>query len=119
MDRLPPRSTLTDPLFPYTTLFRAVQAAPQLRRRGRQDEHADEVVARRLAQLLGALPVDVEWHVAAALQRGLHRRARRAVVVAEHHRMLQQLAARNHRGEALLPDEEVVLALRQIGRAHV
>src|SRR3546814_1238884 len=26
--------------------------------------------------------------------------------------MLQQLAARNHRGEALLPDEEVVLALR-------
>jgi hypothetical protein len=37
------------------------------------DEDADEIVARLLAQLLRALPVDVEQHVAAGTQRLLHR----------------------------------------------
>src|SRR3546814_17196052 len=32
MIRLPPRSTRTDPLFPYTTLFRSAEAAFRLRR---------------------------------------------------------------------------------------
>src|SRR3546814_10377150 len=39
MIRLPPRSTRTDTLFPYTTLFRSVAAARQYRRRiARQDD---------------------------------------------------------------------------------
>src|SRR3546814_8045378 len=38
MIRLPPRSTLTDPLFPYTTLFRSI-----VRRLLPRDERIDEV----------------------------------------------------------------------------
>src|SRR3546814_9974123 len=46
MLRRPPRSTRTDTLFPYTTLFRSVQhclctAVPQRERSG-QPDHADE-----------------------------------------------------------------------------
>src|SRR3546814_20304087 len=32
MIRLPPRSTLTDTLFPYTTLFRSPRGRPRIRR---------------------------------------------------------------------------------------
>ena len=64
--------------------------------RRRQHEDADHVVAALLAQLLGALPVDVEQHVAAAPRAPPHRPARRAVAVAEHLRPFQQLAARHH-----------------------
>src|SRR3546814_5673791 len=91
MIRRPPRSTRTDTLFPYTTLVRS---------------------ARRLAELLGALPVDVEQHVAAALQRLLHRPARRAVVVAEHHRVFQQLAA----GDRAIRSEEHTSELQSLMR---
>src|SRR3546814_15874004 len=34
MIRRPPRSTRTDTLFPYTTLFRSIRSAAQLRERG-------------------------------------------------------------------------------------
>ena len=40
-----------------------VQPLFEIGGRGRQDEHADDVGAGLLAQLLGALPVDVEQHV--------------------------------------------------------
>src|SRR3546814_14444950 len=40
MIRLPPRSTRTDPLFPYTTLFRSVGGrAPRAGRRGASGGH--------------------------------------------------------------------------------
>ncbi len=51
-------------------------AALELLGRGRQDEDADHVVAGDLAQLLRALPVDVEQHVAAGRERGLATAAR-------------------------------------------
>ena len=60
------------------------QALLEVARRGRQDEHRHQVVAALLLELLRALPVDVEQHVAAGLERRLDRRARRAVVVVEH-----------------------------------
>src|SRR3546814_1230055 len=47
MIRPPPRSTLTDTLFPHTTLFRSVEARAQL------DHHGDVLaVARSLHQVL-------------------------------------------------------------------
>ena len=49
---------------------------------------------RRVADLLAALPVDVEEHVLAAGDRRLHRRARRAVEVAEDLGVLEHLAGR-------------------------
>src|SRR3546814_15377983 len=54
MIRRPPRSTRTDTLFPYTTLFRSVQQRdadrrpePRRRRRGRERDTARERRARR------------------------------------------------------------------------
>ena len=72
------------------------QPSLQLGHRRRQDEHADHVGAR-LAQLLGALPVDVEQDVAARGERLLDRRARRAVAMAVDLGVLQQLAGFDHR----------------------
>src|SRR3546814_10886433 len=46
MIRRPPRSTRTDTLFPYTTLFRSVHAA----RRGRRRLALDRSDSRRLAR---------------------------------------------------------------------
>src|SRR3546814_20027498 len=40
MIRRPPRSTRTDTLFPYTTVFRSCHEAPGLRQSGRADELA-------------------------------------------------------------------------------
>src|SRR3546814_1425948 len=49
MTRRPPRSTRTDTLFPYTTLFRSRDelAADELERHRRQREHADADPDRR------------------------------------------------------------------------
>jgi len=44
--------------------------------RGRQHENADEIAIGFLAQLLRALPVDVEQHVAPLCQRRFDRSAR-------------------------------------------
>ena len=52
--------------------------------RRRQNEHADDVGACLLPQLLGALPVDVEQHVASGRQRRFDRRTRRAVAIVEY-----------------------------------
>src|SRR3546814_5473128 len=50
MIRRPPRSTRTDTLFPYTTLFRSPEhrAAEGLRRVGRDDRRAGETPGRAL-----------------------------------------------------------------------
>src|SRR3546814_18700002 len=59
MIRRPPRSTRTDTLFPYTTLFRSlartVDLDPQLHQRGaelRIDDVADRIAAAEYQQLL-------------------------------------------------------------------
>ena len=51
------------------------------------------------AHLLGALPVDVEEHVAARRQGRLDRRARRAVAVTVDRGVLEQPAAVGHGGK--------------------
>src|SRR3546814_20582686 len=88
MIRRPPRSTRTDTLFPYTTLYRSIvrigtaraQAALQLRHRRGQDEDADQIGEHLLlAKLLRALPIDVEQHVMAAREHGVHGCGGRAI----------------------------------------
>src|SRR3546814_11549487 len=47
MTRLPPRSTRTDTLFPYTTLFRSRRFDDLARRLGHQAAHAGELLHLR------------------------------------------------------------------------
>src|SRR3546814_12652100 len=47
MVRRPPRSTRTDPLFPYTTLFRSRRLVPLPCRRGAPDRVEGHELARR------------------------------------------------------------------------
>src|SRR3546814_18976583 len=57
MIRRPPRSTRTDTLFPYTTLFRSVSGLPGLpqgMRRKRRLAHAEAYLVGLLADLLRA-----------------------------------------------------------------
>src|SRR3546814_15652206 len=54
MIRRPPRSTRTDTLFPYTTLFRSRADDPHLLREGAVeagDDHADDRIGDILAEL--------------------------------------------------------------------
>ena len=70
------------------------QAALELGMAGRQHKNAHQIATRLLAQLLRALPIDVEQHVTALGQRHHHRRPGRAVMMApEHQRVLQEGAA--------------------------
>src|SRR3546814_1017485 len=61
MIRRPPRSTRTDTLFPYTTLFRSVTGAiahpPRLERQRYGSELAsiDDIIRRQLGRLIGLL----------------------------------------------------------------
>ena len=48
----------------FRVLGAGAQAALQLLGTGRQDEDADQIVARLFGELLGALPVDIETSVA-------------------------------------------------------
>src|SRR3546814_6788984 len=84
MIRRPPRSTRTDTLFPYTTLFRSRPAGDG----GRQDPHGLHL--RRLHLRMGAGPGDQE-----GLREGLrlHARVRRARLLRseEHTSELQSL----------------------------
>src|SRR3546814_16331237 len=78
MIRRPPRSTRTDTLFPYTTLFRSV---------------------------------DLQQHVAALGQPRFLRLDRRALPVAVHQRMLEEVAGIDHAREFLARNEVVVLGV--------
>ena len=60
-----------------------VQALLQVGGGRRQDEDADDILARLLPQLLGTLPVDIEQHILSGRKRGFDRRARPAVALAE------------------------------------
>src|SRR3546814_7373387 len=56
MIRRPPRSTRTDTLFPYTTLFRSIDRAAEAlagQLRGRDPSPAIETIERRLRDALG------------------------------------------------------------------
>src|SRR3546814_12349741 len=91
MIRRPPRSTRTDTLFPYTTLFRSVE---ELRR-----PHRAEGVAGKIAP--GAVrPVDVLQTAAPVVGR------------ADAEQPLQAVAP----GVREIPENEVALDHRQIGR---
>src|SRR3546814_1450369 len=59
MIRRPPRSTRTDTLFPYTTIFRSVGDARRLRRGIRQQQGSDRAVrAAAIGQRLAGRLVD-------------------------------------------------------------
>src|SRR3546814_10468128 len=50
MIRRPPRSTRTDTLFPYTTLFRSIQCDAGAEEAGREGEPAKAILRQRQAQ---------------------------------------------------------------------
>src|SRR5690606_11754805 len=78
--------------------------------RRRQDEHADRV--GDLGPHLGrALPVDLQQHVVAGRQLRLHRLPRRALPVAVHAGVLEEVAGVDHALELFLADEVVVLGM--------
>src|SRR3546814_19035288 len=56
MIRRPPRSTRTDTLFPYTTLFRALEGSPALILGRRSDVIASNALARALFTDWEAIP---------------------------------------------------------------
>src|SRR4051812_7896395 len=88
-----------------------MQAPLQLRNRRRQHKNADQILRKLLVQLLSPLPVDVEQHVAALLQRLLHGLARCAVEIAEHLSKFQQLTGASELVEALAVDEMIMSAI--------
>src|SRR3546814_18371039 len=60
MLRRPPRSTRTDTLFPYTTLFRAAAAA--------KDDEALAGIAGKLEKALGELQAATMWFMGQGMQ---------------------------------------------------
>src|SRR3546814_18198503 len=84
MIRRPPRSTRTDTLFPYTTLFRSGDGEP-----GRREDHEALPEARHTE--LGGDPRRPRQH---PLSSGVHRLAVRPATLAGRRRLL----ARRHRG---------------------
>src|SRR3546814_1613649 len=94
MRRRPPRSTRTDTLFPYTTLFRSqlqsdLELAPDVRSLRRPQEQLNLIRRQR------AIPSDRSMHVA-------HRQGRYRIVA-----------------EKSASDGVVEHAFEEIGRAHV
>ena len=63
---------------------------------------------RATANLLRPLPVDFQDQVLAAGERRFHLAAGGAVVIVEDPRVLEKLAAPDHRFELVLRDEEVI-----------
>src|SRR5262249_203305 len=71
-------------------------------------ENADEIGAPLLAQLLRALPVDIEQHVAPRRERAFNRSARRAVAIAEYLGPFEHIASRHHGVETDAVSEIVI-----------
>src|SRR3546814_14818423 len=110
MIRRPPRSTRTDTLFPYTTLFRSKGAVLDLKAAFVFQEH-DPVAASEHA----TAPLGLDQHVIAKLARFAHPVARRLVQFA--HLVIgmgEDDPRLIGRGDAL-----AVPTLDKIGRAHV
>src|SRR3546814_18464818 len=80
MIRRPPRSTRTDTLFPYTTLFRSSQAAPIPKVSGLREEAAVTSLAqstahhpiRELSSKMGAVVLDRRPGVEETISCGQH-----------------------------------------------
>src|SRR3546814_814785 len=110
MIRRPPRSTRTDTLFPYTTLFRSVR-----RDIGRLvDDHAAEGVARRV-EIVGHLGLAVDQDGLAAGE-ALQVDAQAVLLVGDVHAAVD-LALAVHAPGDLGPAHEVLEALLQHPRA--
>src|SRR3546814_11557920 len=99
MIRRPPRSTRTDTLFPYTTLFRSVQAGREAR-----------------GQHPAAAEIDVDQHAGIAIH----------LAMAHHHGAGHRLedpepviiaVFRPEGGTGMLVVDDVEIARREIGRA--
>jgi hypothetical protein len=88
-----------------------VQPGSEFLHRRRQDEDRDHIGAHLFLQLLRALPVDVEQHVAAFAHRHLGSLARRAVEIAMHLGPLQQRLGIAHALEFAMRLELVVDAI--------
>src|SRR3546814_8729358 len=129
MIRRPPRSTRTDTLFPYTTLFRSLELRDLRVGEGEVDElHRGSlaVCGGAVDVLLGraddALAIDLEecrlLDAAELRQEGL---AALRIVDLEHHRGDQLAALRNQRvvSTQLVLDLLLATFLDEIGRAHV
>src|SRR3546814_13156329 len=108
----PPRSTRTDTLFPYTTLFRSAVVEPLVVIVDRHRQHAlgivlsDHIIVQHLAYLMRGRHTVARLH-----QRGLGLLADDIIA------QLHTLVADEHRRSGdELPD--LVLTL-EIGRAHV
>src|SRR3546814_6038469 len=88
MIRLPPRSTRTDTLFPYTTLFRSL-LDPALQRRQRRRRHAAAAARKQLlrgeqrVQFVGVEPQAGQLETVAFV--GVVAEARLAVARSEEH----------------------------------
>src|SRR5882672_1500403 len=101
-------------------LLRILSAPPQAllelaedrRRRKNEDAHR---IGEGLADLPGALPVDLEHDVEIPGARLLDPSLRRPVAVAVHFRRLQEIAALEHRVEGLAVDEMVFAAVLLAG----
>src|SRR3546814_15817755 len=101
MIRRPPRSTRTDTLFPYTTLFRSEEGVD----RGDGDDEGDEVERQTDAHEIeiAISPHLIDDHVGLIAERGREGRA------ARHH----------HRDQERTRADAEALREREIGRAHV
>src|SRR3546814_2705969 len=114
MIRRPPRSTRTDTLFPYTTLFRSVGALVR--------KHAPVVEARRpVARSLAEMPLaEDRGRVAARLERLGD--VRPAIVEQGHERgnaVHMVIGSSQDRGAARRADRVCDIAvIEEIGRAH-
>src|SRR3546814_10949409 len=73
MIRPPPRSTRTDTLFPYTTLFRSRRLFDRVFHRGRALAHRPPAAAQGRDDLDDGARVPAPAHAAGAVPAGLHR----------------------------------------------
>src|SRR3546814_8525929 len=115
MIRRPPRSTRTDTLFPYTTLFRSLQD---------EDVHEEIAILEKQASPLDASLVlfRLMRRIAGEVQtrRGAARRALRAHLVPRHVARGEMENGGGHAQLIILRDFGVRSKIgQQIGRAHV
>src|ERR1044072_1215791 len=77
----------------------------------RQNENADQVAARFLTELLGALPINIKQNVAPRLQSLYDRPARRAIAMAENLRPFEKFAMGGQVIEAGGIDKMIIAAV--------
>src|SRR3546814_13023451 len=111
MIRRPPRSTRTDTLFPYTTLFRSPRAAPERGQWPRKDTEAPSLRSSAVnLAILAIVPAERAGEDPAAAAEGVERPDDAMLAPEAQHREVgeEQAAAGGDAQQAA-----------QIGRAHV